>query len=171
MNISGSIDKQKEKALKLHKTSIIVQALDFTPENKFTPDIYPALKASGITTLNLTISRPYYNFNETLSSLYHYFTVIDELGSNKIQVCNTVEDIKRAKKSNLITIILGLQNTKPIGNNIQLLTILSKLGIRIIQLTYQNRNLVGDGCNEKKDCGITRFGEEFIIEMNRNRTF
>jgi membrane dipeptidase len=34
-------------------------------------------------------------------------------------------------------------------------------------LTYQNRNLVGYGCNEKNDCGLTRFGENVVKEMNR----
>jgi membrane dipeptidase len=166
MSNSGSSGREKEEAMEIHKSSIIVQGLDFTPEDKFSPEIYPALKASGITAMNLTISRPYYNFQETLSSLYQYFTVMDELGPEKIQVGRTAEDIKKAKESNYITIILGLQNTKPIGDNIKLLTILSKLGIRIIQLTYQNRNLVGDGCNEKNDCGLTRFGEKVVSEMN-----
>jgi len=161
------MDREKEKAMELHKNSIIVQALDFTPEDKFTPEIYPALKASGITAMNLTISRPYYNFQETLLSLYHYYSVIEDIGSQKIQVCKTAEDIKKAKQSNQVAIILGLQNMKPIDDKIQLLTILSKLGIRIIQLTYQNRNLVGDGCNEKNDCGLTRFGEKVVPEMNR----
>jgi membrane dipeptidase len=156
-----------DKSIELHKNSIIIQALDFTPENKFTIEIYPALKASGITAMNLTIARPHYNFQETLSSLYHYFSVIDNIGHHKIQVCKKTDDIRRAKKSDKIAIILGLQNAKPINDNIQLLTILSKLGIRIIQLTYQNRNLIGDGCNEKKDCGLTNFGEQVVSEMNR----
>jgi membrane dipeptidase len=167
LSTSGSINREYDEAIELHKKSIIIQALDFTPEDKFTPEIYPALKASGITAMNITIARPYYNFQETLSSLSHYYTVIDELGPKKIQVCRTTEDIKKAKKSNIISIIFGLQNLKPIEDNIHLLTILSKLGIRIIQLTYQNRNLVGDGCNEKNDCGLTRFGEKVVKEMNR----
>jgi membrane dipeptidase len=167
MNSSSPVNRKKEKVIKLHKNSIIIQALDFTPENKFTPEIYPALKASGITAMNLTIARPHYNFHETLSSIYHYYTVIDNLGPNKIQVSKTADDIRKAKQSNQIAIIFGLQNIKPIHDNLQLLTILSKLGIRIIQLTYQNRNLVGDGCNEKKDCGLTHFGEQVVKEMNR----
>jgi membrane dipeptidase len=167
LSTSTSIDEEREEAMILHKKSIIIQALDFTPEDKFTPEIYPALKASGITAMNLTITRPYYNFQETLSSLSHYLNVIDELGPSKIQVCKTVEDIKQAKKTDIISIILGIQNLKPIDDNLYLLTILSMLGIRVIQLTYQNRNLVGDGCNEKNDCGLTRFGENVVKEMNR----
>jgi membrane dipeptidase len=155
LSASTSIDEEREEAMNLHKRSIIIQALDFTPEDKFTPEIYLALKASGITAVNLTIARPYYNFQETLSSL------------NQIRVCKTVEDIKQAKKTDIVSIILGLQNLKPIDDNIHLLNILSMLGVRIIQLTYQNRNLVGDGCNEKNDCGLTRFGEKVVKEMNR----
>ena len=162
-----SITSEEEKIMDLHKQSVIIQGLDFTPEDKFTSAIYPALKASGITAMNLTIARPHYTLQETLHSLYHYFTVIDDLGPTKIQICLTADDIRRAKQSHFISIIFGLQNTKPIGDNLDLLTIFLKLGIRIIQLTYQNRNLVGDGCNEKRDRGLTSFGEQVVREMNR----
>jgi len=48
-----------------------------------------------------------------------------------------------------------------------MLEILHKLGVRIIQLTYNERNLVGDGCGEPANAGLSNFGRAVIEEMNR----
>jgi membrane dipeptidase len=49
------------------------------------------------------------------------------------------------------------------------MSILKKLGLMVMQLTYQGRNLVGDGCGEdpKTSCGLSSFGRRVIDEMNR----
>ena len=45
--------------------------------------------------------------------------------------------------------------------------ILHQLGVRIMQLTYNNQSLLATGCYEEKDGGVTRFGKQVIKEMNR----
>ncbi len=42
-----------------------------------------------------------------------------------------------------------------------------QLGIRMMHLTYQRRNMIGDGCGEKSDAGLSDFGRRAIEEMNR----
>jgi membrane dipeptidase len=66
-----------------------------------------------------------------------------------------------------VGIIFGFQNTTPIEDDLYMLSIFKELGVRIIQLTYMERNYVGDGCLEQSDCGLSRFGQEVIEEMNR----
>ena len=39
--------------------------------------------------------------------------------------------------------------------------------MRIIQVTYNERNLLGDGCYERVSGGLTHFGAEAVAEMNR----
>jgi membrane dipeptidase len=46
--------------------------------------------------------------------------------------------------------------------------LLHKLGVRIIQLTYNDRNLLGDGCIETANGGLSRFGRMVVQEMNRS---
>ena len=41
------------------------------------------------------------------------------------------------------------------------------LGVRMMHLTYNRRNMFGDGCAEKADAGISAFAEDAIREMNR----
>ena len=41
------------------------------------------------------------------------------------------------------------------------------LGVRVVQLTYNNQNEAGGSCYEEHDNGLARFGREIVREMNR----
>ncbi len=60
-----------------------------------------------------------------------------------------------------------MQNCSAIEDDIGLVEVLYDLGIRVMQLTYNNQSLLGTGCYEATDSGITRMGREVIAEMNR----
>ena len=79
----------------------------------------------------------------------------------------TVDDIHRAKREGKTGIIFGWQNTSPIENDLDRLALFHKLGVRIMQVTYHERNLLGDGCMERQDGGLTNFGIDAVQEMNR----
>jgi membrane dipeptidase len=163
----ASRKQEAQRASALHQQHIIIQALDFTPEAKFTSAIYPALQASGVTALHLTVARPYYTWRQTLASIAQYTTVITRLGPTRIQIARTADAICEAKQCHRIAVVAGLQNLAPIGEHLQRLTQLSQRGIRIVQLTYQSRNQIGAGCNVEHDQGLTRFGEQVVAELNR----
>jgi membrane dipeptidase len=61
---------------------------------------------------------------------------------------------------------MNFQNSTQIGNDLAQLDFFHDLGIRIMQLTYNVRNFVGDGCTERTDCGLSRFGVDLIARMN-----
>lgn len=42
-----------------------------------------------------------------------------------------------------------------------------QLGIRMMHLTYQRRNMIGDGCGETSNAGLSDFGRSAVTEMNR----
>jgi membrane dipeptidase len=54
-----------------------------------------------------------------------------------------------------------------IEDDIDLVEICHTLGLRFMQLTYNNQSLLATGCYESEDPGITRFGKQVIAEMNR----
>lgn len=45
--------------------------------------------------------------------------------------------------------------------------VFAKLGVRMMHLTYNRRNLIGDGCAETSNAGLSDFGRMVIEEMNR----
>ena len=77
------------------------------------------------------------------------------------------EDVKAAQASGRTAIFFGLQNCSAIEDDIGLVELLYDLGVRFMQLTYNNQSLLGSGCYEPVDSGITRMGKEVIREMNR----
>ena len=79
----------------------------------------------------------------------------------------TFQDIESAHQEKKTAIFFGFQNCSPIEDDINLVEAVHKMGVRFMQLTYNNQSLLATGCYEKKDSGITRMGKEVIKEMNR----
>ncbi|GIT24173.1 MAG: hypothetical protein CM1200mP41_02170 [Gammaproteobacteria bacterium] len=78
-----------------------------------------------------------------------------------------VADIARAKNENRVGIILGWQNTSALEDRVELVDVFKTLGVGVMQLTYNTQNLVGSGCYESRDSGLSDFGRDVIDEMNR----
>ena len=154
--------KMTEKAILLHSESIIIDGLNVSVWDR---DVFNGLKRGGVTALNATIVS-WENFREAISNIEEWNQKFESNKDLILQV-KTIEDVKKAKVEKLVGIILGFQNATPIEDNIRLIQIFQDLGVRIIQLTYQDRNYVGDGCWERKDAGLSEFGFRVIKEMNR----
>jgi membrane dipeptidase len=77
-----------------------------------------------------------------------------------------IKDIEQAKEQGRRAVILNFQNTTHIGTDLDKLDFFYNLGVRIIQLTYNMRNFVGDGCTERTDAGLSHFGIQVIKRMN-----
>jgi membrane dipeptidase len=78
----------------------------------------------------------------------------------------SVKDLAAASQRKAIGLIYYLQNSTLIGDDLEKLNDLKDKGIRIIQLTYNMRNLVGDGCLERQNSGLSTFGLELVARMN-----
>ncbi|MFL5260063.1 MAG: membrane dipeptidase [Hyphomicrobiales bacterium] len=76
-------------------------------------------------------------------------------------------DIRRAADDGRTAIIFGAQNPSCIEDDIGLVEILHTLGLRFMQLSYNNQSLLAAGCFETEDTGLTRMGREVVREMNR----
>ncbi len=75
-------------------------------------------------------------------------------------------DIDRAKAESRLGIIFHFQGTSPIENDLRCLDAYKALGVSMVMLTYNQRNLVGDGCEERTDAGLSNFGLELIQRLN-----
>jgi membrane dipeptidase len=79
----------------------------------------------------------------------------------------TAKDLALAKTTRRMGVIYGCQDTSMLDGDLGRLAVFRDLGVRICQPTYNRRNLVGDGCLETADGGLSRLGHEFVTEMNR----
>ncbi len=118
---------------------------------------------SGITAVNLTVSRS--GFADTVAKIARWMTNIERNPDTLTQVRN-VSQLLEAKERGRFGIVFGFQDTTPIGGDLDNLRVFQDLGVRVVQLTYNVRNLVGDGCLETANGGLSRFGHAVVERMN-----
>jgi len=152
----------KERNRKLHDEAIVVDALEIS---NWSGEVFQNMRRGGLTAVNCTVS-VLENFRETIKNIIWWQKAF-ERHRDLIMPVRRVTDIDAAKKSNRTGIIFGFQNTSAIEEDLDLLSIFHALGVRVIQLTYMEANLVGQGCLERVDAGLTSFGLEVVAEMNR----
>ncbi len=87
--------------------------------------------------------------------------------SPKVRHVECVDDILAAKKQGQLGIIFGVQSPNWIEQKRERIRIMYKLGLRSLQLTYMERNWLGDGCLEPENRGLTNFGMQVVRECNR----
>jgi len=118
---------------------------------------------SGITAVNQTVSRS--GFADTVESIAGWMRRIERHPAALTQV-RTVADLLEAKASRRLGIVMGFQDTTPFESDLDHVGTFRDLGVRVVQLTYNVRNLVGDGCLEAANGGLTRFGHAVVARMN-----
>ena len=118
---------------------------------------------SGITAVNLTVSGG--GFESTVRKMAKWSAEIDKYPGVLRQV-RTVSQMMEVKRDGLLGIVFGFQDTTPIEDDLSRIEVFYNLGVRIIQLTYNTRNLVGDGCLESGNAGLSTFGHGAVEKMN-----
>ena len=144
-----------------YKDAIFIDGLVIS---KFSRAVFEDMKKGGITAANCTCS-VWHNFHDTMSNIAQWKSWFREWDDILVQV-HDVNDIEQAKIDGKVGIILGWQNTSGLDNDLDNLVLFRDLGVRIIQLTYNSQNLVGAGCWETNDSGLTDFGHEVVSAMN-----
>ena len=127
--------------------------------------IFSEMRQGGLDAVHVTIAY-HETFRETVLNLERWYGYFEKY-KDKIFHGVSVQDIEKARKTNKTAIFFGFQNPSPIEDDIGLLEIWYNLGVRFMQLTYNNQSLLASGCYEKSDLGLSRMGIEVIKEMNR----
>jgi membrane dipeptidase len=152
----------EDQAAALHAASIVIDGLEIS---RFDEDVFHNQLRGGLTAVNATVA-VLEDFRQTCENIAAWKQRFERFNPLVTHV-ESVADIRRAKEEGKVGIIFGFQNTSPIEQDLDLLSIFKELGVRIIQLCYMQSNYVGDGCLEPRNGGLTRFGHEVIEEMNR----
>lgn len=145
----------------LHRDAIIIDGLEIS---KWSRAVFEDMRKGGLTAVNATCS-VWEGIRGSLDNVAQWKQWFRDNDDIILQV-HTTEDIRRAKAENKTGIYLGWQNTWGIEDRIDYLRIFKDLGVGVMQLTYNTRNLVGTGCWESVDAGLTDFGREVVDEMN-----
>lgn len=81
----------------------------------------------------------------------------------------TRADLERANREDRIGVIFTFQGTEPLGEDIGRIAQFREQGVRVMQLTHNRRNLVGDGCMEPGNAGLSNYGREVVAQLNAQK--
>jgi membrane dipeptidase len=122
----------------------------------------------GWTAMNAClVSEPSYNatWEEVLAAMYENFLYFEM--SPKVRHVETVDDLLEAKRQGQLGVFFGLQSGSCLEQDRKRVRLLHKLGLRVLQLTYMERNFIGDGCLEPENRGLTHYGIQVVRDCNR----
>jgi membrane dipeptidase len=137
-------------------------------DQPLTPAMIENARRSGITAVNATVSAlgdAATAFEKTVANLAAWEFELQRSPDTFTRVLG-IADIRRAKAERKLGIILGFQDTTPLWDRPDRLQLFHRLGVRIVQLTYNGSNLVGDGCLVPEDRGLKPYGRDLIARMN-----
>jgi membrane dipeptidase len=154
----------------LHDRAIVINGLSGSmalPRSKGAQfELHRLMREGGVTATNLTVS-VHDGFRQTCTSLVGLLQAIDRQAGEGVRVIRTTADIRAAKAAGESGIIVGFQNSDPFEGHLPYVDLFHRLGLRICQLTYQRRNLAGDGTGEPANAGLSLYGRELVAELNR----
>ena len=132
---------------------------------KYSEKIFRQMREGGLDGVHVTIAY-HENFRETVLNIEawnRHFEAFPDL----IFQGHSADDLDLARATHRTAIFFGSQNPSCIEDDIGLVEVLHRLGLRFMQLTYNNQSLLASGCYEAEDTGLTRMGRAVVAEMNR----
>lgn len=88
---------------------------------------------------------------------------------DRLVLVRTAADILRVKREKKFGIIIGTQDSCMVGGELDRLTQMKKDGVMSVQLTYNNRNLAGDGALEPANAGLSKLGRATIERIETEK--
>lgn len=131
----------------------------------FDRDIFTLLKAGGYTAVTPTLGI-WEGTMESLEAIGRWRDLERE-NEDLIRIVRRADDIRQCEADGKLGIVLGYQNTNLLEGRIRFVELFADLGVRVLQLTYNNQNELGGSCYEEEDSGLSRFGKEVVKEMAR----
>lgn len=102
---------------------------------------------------------------QTFYSAYQILT--SECKKLNIKLIEQNESISDAFKNNKNSALFTIENSTALNSKIRNVEKFAKLGVKIITLTWNAANAVGDGADVQNSEGITDFGKSVVREMEK----
>lgn len=163
------MNKLQKQIENIKNQSVIADmALGFEPEIEVSRkwDLLNRYHQSGFHYLGLALAGEFTSLETTIRYMARHRARIEN-EPDKYLIVNKAEDILTAKQQNKLALGFWLQGSTPLANDIHMVEMYYRLGVRYILLCYNTRNAIGDGVVEKIDGGLSQFGLQLIEKMNQ----
>ncbi len=147
----------------LFNRTVVIDALSADEDWDQAEPVFAAFKASGVTAIHTSLEDR--NLSAATRDLAAWQARFDRWPDRLHKVLRAA-DLAVAKKSGRLGVLLGFQNATIVESDVRNLDALHAAGTRCIQLTYNSRNLLGDGCTERTNAGLSDFGVAVVHRLN-----
>jgi membrane dipeptidase len=152
-----------QKIAQLQKDAYVFDGLVTGPPS---PSIVNRLLSAHYNACNWTVAGRNDSTLGAMQKIVTFYWLQDHM-PDKVALVGSKEDLEAPQHNGKLRIVLGFQGAEPLDRSFHTLAIFHKLGVRIIQLTYNEANLLGSGCLEPNDEGLTHLGIQYVRDMNR----
>jgi membrane dipeptidase len=147
---------------RLYDEAIVIDALSFGRD--WGEEEFAALKAAGYS--GIVESLPRDDLKSAIDALMKWRKRAAK-HSDKLLIALSASDFERARQSGRTAVLMNFQNATMLEGDTGNVDALHALGMRSFQLTYNYRNLLGDGCLERTNTGLSEFGVDVVRRMNK----
>jgi membrane dipeptidase len=129
---------------------------------------FAEIAKSGLATLSITLGpagTPTFSYEAALQDIATWHGHFARYRDRLVHV-RRAADILHAKQEGKFAVMLNFQNATHLNRDLRNVDFFYHLGIRQIQLTYNELNALGAGCTERVDAGLSDFGVEVVHRMN-----
>jgi membrane dipeptidase len=167
INALGGLDNPNAPASSAASGALVQTSDQLTIDERTLADAH----ASGVTAINVTLGYTLGDFppyRHTLDEIRTWDAIIAAHPRDLMRI-DTAADIAEAKRQGKIGIIYGFQNAAAVEDRPERVAEFAGLGVRIVQLTYNQANLVGDGSMAPGNRGLTALGHQVVEALNEQR--
>jgi len=177
-------DDIADRARKIHFSSIVLDTHDDTPQRMLFEHFdlghrdtqgnidIPRMKEGGLNTIFFSIWAPV-NITgpaATKRALDLISAVRDQVQKHPqdLALCTTAAEVRAAHSQGKIAALMGVEGGHMINNDLAVLRQFAKLGARYMTLTHTaDTDWAGSSGDDAKHIGLTPFGKDVVLEMNR----
>lgn len=151
----------------LARSIIIDDISGFTPKPGLPDHGFPVVHDSRVTVVGPTLGSvvPEEAYESSIEEIAKQLNDIATY-PDRMTLIRNYSDIEQAKKQNKLGVLINFQNSAAISTDLRRLDLFYDLGLRQIQLTFNWKNFVGDGCTERTQAGMSYFGVDLVHRMN-----
>lgn len=150
------------RARRIHETSIIIDGMN---NSRMTGPYFDQIRRAGITCTMwpVSITAP---FRQAIRQICDFWNLVDK-NKDKVLIVQDASDVLRAKKEGKLGIVMVIEDTRQLEDDVDNIRIFHRLGVRRMQLNYSTQNSVGCGKGDREghDAGLSGLGVRVIQKM------
>src|SRR5574338_837627 len=176
--VAGPAFAQRRSASGWYDRAIIIDALGgmgdpYSPEEqlRFGDRAWKEMVQTGVTVVRDTVMPvgnvpdPWADYQKDVALKQN----IVNANPDRLLLARSAADILKAKREKKFAMVIGTQDTSMVGPELDRLAQMKKDGVRTVQLTYNNRNLSGDGALEPANAGLSKLGKATIERIEAEK--